>query len=61
MPGPARFAPARVLSRAVQGRRDGEHRARQAAAERAGSGRGGRHVVRARAGADARPTSRRLS
>jgi hypothetical protein len=40
-------AHARVLSRAVQGRLDGEHRAPQAAAVRAGSGRGGRHVVRA--------------
>lgn len=43
-----RLSPPASRSRAVQGRRGSEHRARQAAAVRAGYGRGGRHVVRAR-------------
>ena len=60
-PGRPWRARPRPRARAVQGGKHGEHRARQAAAVRAGYGRGGRHVVRARARTDARPTSRRLS
>jgi hypothetical protein len=48
-----------VLLRAVQGGRDGGHRARQSAAVRAGFLKRGRHVAAARAAMEAATTSRR--